>query len=481
MIAENFPQIEQLAPLQSLTVPGISSRIGILRAAYRRLIPPHYHDNPYIRETVVLNVILVAGGMLVTPGTPRSTFLEFYDDLRQTRPDLFRRILSPSGAAKAASTDQVTPIKEITQMCLSGCTLPGDEQLYGWFELENEANQRKLNLEVLFQGNGLFYNRGSVFFDGERLSAYPDAYLAEQLEEDPSPEARQRLAVDDHNLKRPLLFFVTGENGGMAPFYFRFRFDESYRQGMRRLLKIFLEQRARFALAASPPLVIPGPKNELIYLSLGEILSYFHASDIRHTLYCPYHGAVLLSAELAREHGLQPGRLAASLSGRVADRVRFSLAETLNFVSAAELRNILEEKGYSGRYTLEPSAAATTLAINPLEGVYSYLLPFLTRSGQFGLIQTSGTHGNITGNDGPTMRQLSAILRDLNRQPPFDRDPIIAAASGAQGNDVPNIVCRGIGGSPDLLHTLAPGTGLDENPAPRGTVTTPRVGIAFHM
>jgi hypothetical protein len=65
----------------------------------------------------------------------------------------------------------------------------------------------------------------------------------------------------------------------------------------------------------------------------------------------------------------------------------------------------------------------------------------------------------------------------LNAQPPFDRDPIIAAASGSQGNDVPNIVCRGITGKPDLLYELAPEAGLDENPIRRGVVTTPRVGI----
>ncbi len=252
---------------------------------------------------------------------------------------------------------------------------------------------------------------------------------------------------------------------------------------MQRLLEDFRKRGVRSALAASPPLVVPGEKSEPIYLSLEEILSDYHANDVRHSLYCPYEGAVLLSAELGRAHCLQPERLAASISEiaisqMAEERVRLRLAETLNFVSVPRLSAILEKKGYAGRYALAAENGRNFLSINPLEGVYSHLLPFLTQQGQFGLIQTSGTRGNITGNDGPTLRQLSAILRDLNAQPPFEDDQIIAAASGSQGNDVPNVVCRGRTGEPDLLYNLACGASLDDNPMPRGTVTTPRVGIA---
>jgi hypothetical protein len=248
---------------------------------------------------------------------------------------------------------------------------------------------------------------------------------------------------------------------------------------MQRLVDIFQQRRVRSAFAASPPLVIPGILNEPVYLAPEEILSRFHTNDVRHSLYCPYAGAVLLSAELGRAQCLEPDRLAASLSGLEEARLRLKLAETLNFVSIAGLRSILETNGYAQRYALEMAAGRNILHINPLEGVYSHLLPCVTRQGQFGLIQTSGTRGNITGNDGPTLRQLSAILRDLNDQPPFDRDRIVAAASGSQGNDVPNIVCRGQAGAPGLLHALAPETRLDEHPLPRGQVTTPRLGVAI--
>jgi hypothetical protein len=479
-VSADLGVVERISGLQRLATPAVSDRVTVLQAKYRRPIPPHYLNNAYIREELVMNLIFVPGGSLVVPATPRTSFLAFFEELSKTNPALFQKILSPTGTAKAASTDLVTPIKQITQMCLAGEALPGDHQFYGWQDMESESARMGLDLQLLFQGNGLYFNRGSVFYDGENLLAYPDSSLAEILEQDPSPENCEQLAVGEKSLKRPLLFFVTEEHGQMSPYLHQFYSHETYRHGMRRLLETFRKRQVRAALAASPPLVIPGEDRNPVYLSEEEVLSGFHANDIRHYLYCPYEGAVLLSAELGRAQALRPDALAGSVTDRPERRIRLRLAETLNFVAASELGEILDRKGYAGRYALTCQNGVDYLDLNPLEGVYSHLILFLTRDGQFGLIQTSGTHGNITGNDGPTLRQLSAVLRDLNAQAPFDRDPILAAVSGCQGNDVPNIVCRGqVTGAPNLLYWLAPETVLDNNPVLRGTVTTPRVGIAI--
>jgi hypothetical protein len=478
-ISADLGSVERISPLHLLATPAVSERLTVLQAKYRRPIPPHYQGNPYIREELVMNLIFVPGGSLVVPKAPRASFLTFFEELRKTNPALFEQILSPTGTAKAASTDLVTPIKQITQMDLAGESLPGDHQFYGWHELESESARMGLDLQLLFQGNGLYFNRGSVFYDGENLLAYPDTALAEILEQDPSLENRERLAVEEKSLKRPLLFFVAEDHGQMSPYLHQFYNHETYRHGMRRLLETFRKQQVRSALAASPPLVIPDADQNPVYLREAEVLSGFHANDIRHYLYCPYEGAVLLSAELGRAQSLRPAALADAMIDRRERRIRLRLVETLNFVTSSELGEILDRKGYAGRYALTCQNGVDYLDLNPLEGVYSHLVLFLTREGQFGLIQTSGTHGNITGNDGPTLRQLSAVLRDLNAQPPFDHDPILAAVSGCQGNDVPNIVCRGqVTGDPNLLYWLAPETVMDNNPVLRGTVTTPRVGIA---
>lgn len=478
-------QVERIAPLERQATPEISPAIQVYRGRYARVIPPHYQQNRYIHEWVDINLILVEGGCLVAPSGPRATFQDFYEALELSDPALFQQILSPSGSAKAAATDQATPIKRIAQMTLDGRSLPGDAELYGWYDLERETGQSGFALQLLFQGNGLYFNRGSVIFDGENLHAYPDAYHAEILETTPSLQNRERLAIRENSLIRPLLFFVTGHDGQMWAYFYNFHPEETYREGMRRLANTLRSRRARYALAASPPLVIPDSHYTPHYLARSELLYQFQANDVRHYLYCPYEGVVLLSSELGRAQSLQPGSLTLSISDSPANRVKVRLSETLNFVSIAELRRILDEKGYAGRYhfsqeeTLGAKGASDFLHINPLEGVYSHLLPILTQSGRFGLVQTSGTRGNVTGNDGPTLRQLSNILRDLNDQALFAGDPIIAAASGAQGNDVPNIVCRGQSGRAGLLHELSPATRLDDNPAARGAVTTPRVGIAL--
>ena len=480
----NSSQVERASPLERLATPEIAASVRVYRGQYARAIPPHYRDNRFTRPTIDINLILVEDGCLVAPSGPQATFQDFYQALKGSDPALFQQILSPSGAAKAAATDQETPIKRIAQMSLDGRSLPGDRELYGWHELEQEAGHKGLRLQILFQGNGLYFNRGSVIFDGESLHAYPDAYHAEILESNPSLQNRERLAIRENSLMRPLLFFVTGHDGKMWATFFNFLPAETYRQGMQRLAETLRKRGARYALAASPPLVIPDIHYDPHFLGRSELLYQFQANDVRHYLYCPYEGVVLLSSELGRAQSLQPGSLTLSISDRAVNRVRVRLSETLNFVSVTELGRILDAKSYAGRYhfsqeeDLLQKGKADYLHINPLEGVYSHLLPFLTQGGRFGLVQTSGTRGNVTGNDGPTLRQLSNILRDLNQQALFARDPIIAAASGGQGNDVPNIVCRGQSGRTGLLHELAPDARLDDHPSLRGTVTTPRVGIA---
>jgi len=473
------PQIERLSSLHLIPTPLLGAAVQVWRAVYRRLVPTQYLENPYTRPTVDINVLLVPGGRLVIPSTPQSNLQTFFEWLKKSRKNLFYRLLSPGGTAKAASTEHITPIKEITHLPLAQSILPGEEQLYGWHTLAQECATQGLRLQILFQGNGLYFNRGSAFFDGEYLLAYPDRFLAELSEADTSAELRELLAIEKDHLKRPMLFFIVQRDGRMAACLHHFESCESFSHGLDRLQATFRESGIKAALAASPALIIPGPGNEPIYLTLPAILSHYHANDVRHSLYCPYEGAVLLSAELGRAQCLQPVHLARSLSGRPADRIPLRLTETLRFVSASQLGDILDRKAYAGRYASSSEGNLTYLHLNPLEGVYSHLLPFLTRDGQFGLIQTSGTRGTITGNDGPTIRQLVAILRDLNTQPPFARDPIVAAASGAQGNDVPNIVCASNSGNPGMLHRLAPQTALDEDPQPRGQVTTPRVGIAI--
>jgi hypothetical protein len=370
-------------------------------------------------------------------------------------------------------------------MTLADFSLPGDCQLYGWNTLETETVHKGWNLQVLFQGNGLFFNRGSVLFDGENLLDYPNLYLAGLLEETLPRRIRDWLAISARGLKRPLLFFVTHENRTMSPYLHSFDENETYAQGMSRLTDYFRCQHVQSALAASPPLILPDIHHAPVYLSLTDALGRFHANDVRHTLYCPYENAVLLSAEFGRAQCLDPERLADSLRGVPTSGMKLQLRETLILFRPEELCAVLDRKGYAGRYTLseeltvEHKTNAPGMSIAPLEGIYSHLLPILTRDGRFGLIQTSGTHGNVTGNDGPTFRQLSSILRDLNTQPPFDRDPIIAASSGSQGNDVPNVVCRGSSGKPGLLADLCPQSALDDAPVPRGVVTTPRVGLAI--
>lgn len=480
----NIARVGKPLTLWPLDIPEVSPAVSMHRASYLRRIPAHYAGNPHIREIIDLNVLLVDGGSLVVPASPQASFRAFFEGLKNLRPELFRQILSPSGAAKAASTDHLTPIKEIMQMQIAGQALPGDAALYGWQALAAEASQKALALQLFFQGNGLYFNRGSAFYNGEELLAFPDMFLDEILAEHPSAEMLQHLAVNENSLKRPLLFFVTQNSGKMRPYLHTFHPEETYRQGMKRLERIFQKAGVRAALAASPPLVIPDQNNNPRYLSLPEILGQFHTNDVRHSLYCPYQGAVLLSAELGRVQCLEPVMLARAFEAGPRGRVRMRLAETLRFISPPELLRALENKGYSRRYaylaeeSLYSEETKHMLTIRPLEGVYSHLVPFLTRRGRFGILQTSGTRGNITGNDGPTYRQLSAILRDLNSQPLFETDPIIVAASGSQGNDVPNVVCANAVGQPGLLHALAPQTLLDDTLTARGTVTTPRVGIA---
>ena len=480
----NAAQVERIGALERLATPELSTSIQVYRGQYARVIPSHYRQNRYIHEMVDTNLILVEDGCLVAPSGPRATFQDFYEALKQSDPALFQQILSPAGSAKGAATDQATPIKKITQMRLDNRSLPGDAELYGWRDLEREAGQKAFSLQLLFQGNGLYFNRGSVIFDGESLHAYPDAYHAEILEKNPSPQTRERLAIRENSLIRPLLFFVTGPDGKMFAYFYNFRPEETYRQGMQRLADTLRERGAQYGLAASPPLVIPDFHYKAHFLARSELLYQFQANDVRHYLYCPYEGVVLLSCELGRAQTLHAGNLTLSISDDPNNRLKLRLVETLNFVSPTELGRILDEKGYAGRYHFSQEKDRGTkelayyLHINLLEGVYSHLMPFLTQGGRFGLIQTSGTRGNVTGNDGPTLRQLSNILRDLTSQALFAGDPIIAAASGGQGNDVPNIVCQGQSGGVGMLYDLAPETRLEDSPAARGIVTTPRVGIA---
>lgn len=473
--------VERIFKLSPLDTPGLSPDVQVLRAAYRRKIPPHYQGNPLTSEYIRLNVLLVPGGRLLVPEQSPADLSGFYRQLRVSIPDLYRRVISPVGTARLAAMDDFTPIKQITTLELDGQRLPGEAELYGWHDLESQAARQAELLQLTFQSNGLYFNRGSAFYSRDRLLLEPDNSLSDAFCTAVNLENAREMGIRARSMMRPLCFFLQGRQSNVYPFVFRFRAQESYMLNMRRLAGALNASRAALGFSASPPLVLPGKRETPHFLSLQEVLAGYHANDIRHSLYCPYDGVVLLYPELSRAQSLHPHRLARSLSGRRHDRVCLTLVESLLYFSVREIQRILEHKGYAGRFHLREQRRQVYLYLNPLEGVYSHLLPFVTRSGQFGLIQTSGTHRNITGNDGPTINQLREILRDLNVQDPFASDPFMLVVSGSQGNDVPNLVARDWQDLPGLLYQIAPTTSLDRQNVPRGPVTTPRIGLSLLM
>lgn len=473
--------IERLTGLTRLDTPALPEAVQVYRAAYRRRIPAHYQGNPLTSEFVRLNLILVADGRLVVPDNSQTNFYDFYRQLEENHPDLHRRIISPLGTAKLAAVNEPTPIKRLNDFRLNGWRLPGEPELFGWNALQRQANRAGQQLTLLFQGNGLYFNRGSAFLTHGRLLLEPDRSLRLGFCEDLTLQTAREMGIRGLSIKRPLIFFVQHPGGLVRPLLVRFAKNETYPQGLDRIEKLIGRLEDAVGFAASPPLVLPGSALQPRFLDLESVLTRFHANDVRHYLYCPYEGAVLLYPELSRSQSLHPRRLARSLSGRRRDRVCLPLKETLRYFQVAELKRILENRGYSGRYHFRERNRQVYLYLNPLEGVYSHLLPFATRQGLFGLIQTSGTHRNITGNDGPTFNQLSAILQDINQQPPFNRDPLWLVVTGSQGNDVPNLVAQDRDGQADLLFRLAPTTTLDRHMLPRGRVTTPRMGIALPL
>ncbi len=471
-------EVRRIHPLLPVDTSGIDAAIQILQATYQRKIPQHYLENPLTSEFVHLNAVLVEGGQLVIPTTLQTTFARFFAELSKTLPELHKRIISPVGTARLAAGNEFTPIKIIASLTLGGVTLPGDRELYGWDGLAREAAEKNLRLVLAFQGNGLYFNRGSAIFSPNQLVFEPDGSLAELFCSTLSVDQAHQMGIRRQSMKRPLPFFVQGDDARVHPSIFNFTQYESYADGLSRLADWLKSQPGSAGFAASPPLLLPhnGGSN---WLTLAEILSGFHANDVRHYLYCPYHGAVLLYPELSRAQSLHPARLTRSLSGQVSDRVCLPLRETLAVIPVAELVQVLNQKGYRGRFHLRESHGQVHLYINPLPGVYSHLLPFVTSSGGFGLLQTSGTHRNITGNDGATIHQLLAILKDIAQQEPFLSDPFQLIVTGAQGNDVSNLILLGKDGVPGLVGDLAPIASLDNDFKARGTVTTPRLGIAL--
>lgn len=474
-----FPDdvVECLLPLELLPKRRLSPQIEVRRAIYARRIPPHYRYNPLTCETIQVHVLSVQDGRLFVPATTENNFEGFYTEVAQGDPELYLRLISPLGTAKSEASAGETPIKRLVAYQSARFQLPGDRERYGWFRLAREAEADHCTLQLLFQGNGLYFNRGSAFYDGARLLVYPDSSLAALYDQHEGQEYRTQMGLQGGSLKRPLVFLASRPDGRSFALQHRFPEAESYQVGLRRLQQQLEALEVSAAISASPPLVLPDESGKPRYLTLDQALVGHHANDVRHYFYCPYAGAVLLYAELSRAQSLQPRELVHSLSGQPQDRLHLKLHETLELISLQELKAVLDAKGYRQRYRLWQAGGETHLEINLLEGVYSHLLPFVTRAGRFGLIQTSGTHRNITGNDGPTFRQLSAILRDLNRRPPFSEDPMVAAFSGSQGNDVPNVLCRDRHGEPGLLHELLPAATLAHQVSARGMVTTPRAGI----
>ena len=471
--------VKPIFKLSPLDTPGLHAGLRVLRAVYRRKIPPHYQGNSLTSEYIRLNVLLAPGGRLLVPEEGAADLSDFYRQLRTDTPELYRQIISPVGTARLVDIESQTPIKQITAMELNGQYLPGERELYGWQALDAQAVAQAQILLLAFQCNGLYFNRGSAFFSRGRLLREPDRSRSEYYCAHIDLKSAREMGIRSRSMQRPICFFLQSAQSAVTPLIFRFRREASYPQNMQRLGEQLSAIPDAAGFAASPPLVLPGANGQPHFLSVQEILTGYHANDIRHSLYCPYEGVVLLYPELSRAQSLHPYRLARSLSGRRRDRVCLPLIESLMYFSVAEIRRVLDNKGYSGRYHLREHRRQVYLYLNPLEGVYSHLLPFVTRAGVFGLIQTSGTHHHITGNDGPTINQLREILRDLNTQEPFVTDPLWLAVSGSQGNDVPNLVARDWQNLPGLFYQIAPTTSLDRRDLPRGPVTTPRIGLGM--
>ena len=478
---EQYPlksiEVRRLHDIEQIPTPELDPNIIVYQGSWERDLPGHYADNSLTQKKVVINVIL-PNGVAQVPTSQSSNFEKIYLEVAADEPQLYEAALRPGGAIKAAGSESISPIKAL----IRNYPFPGDESHQGWDLLAQEAEERGNTLLLSFQGNGLYFNRGSMFFDGQRIIAHPDMELAEKFASSPSAEEVEQLSIYEANLKSPLSLLATLPDGTMRPHYFEFQDEEPYEKGIRRLEEDLKRSDVQSAFSASPPLVIPDDDSAPQYVSLEKALTTYHASDMRHLLYLPFQGGeAVLFPELARFKSRDGAALAHSLSGKAEDRISFPVKETLVTAQSLDtLAIILDQRGYAGRYEIDEGAG--TISINPLPGVYSHNVPGVTRSGKFVLLQTSGTHGNITGNDGPTFDQLGEIIQDINSQPPFSEDPIISAFSGSQGNDVPNITALSSSGEPGLLADLAPQTKLPspKPTQPRGKVTTPRIGVVAH-
>jgi hypothetical protein len=305
-----------------------------------------------------------------------------------------------------------------------------------------------------------------LIFDSKKVIAEPDMTLSRRVGD---LEAQQYYGVTPESLKRPLVLIAQTPEGA-KPVVFKFHDEETYEQRIKRLQVQLAWQGVSSAIAASPPLVLPGENGEINYLSLEEAIGNFAAKDMRHYIYLPYFNErSLLYPELARMQGLDPTGIVPSIDGGIAKRILLPLRESLEGSSVEILQEVLDATPYQGRYKIN----GNKIEINLLEGVYSHLVLGVTQHGKIVVIQTSGTHGNITGNDGPSYRHLVAMIKDANQQPPFLEDPINCAFSGSQGNDVSKVICASAikGGAPVIADYY--GQGFSK----RDSVTTPRVAI----
>ncbi len=450
--------------LVELSTPELPPALSVSRFTFPRKLPVHYQDDVLIGKNTnaaFINILQVKDSILVIPADDQSNFKGFMDRLRREKPDLAKQMVSPGGTAKSVANSTDSPIKVLTKTEFDGVHLPGDEELYGWNTLRDSIRDESSDLVLQFQGNNLYFNYGSVFFDGETVYA---------------PQEEWRDSGFDH--EQPMIMQTT--DGKFKPFIFKYAPDESFSQNSERLKNELIASGAKAAFGASPPFVIPDAHGEPIYLDIAKGLKY-PANDVRHYIFCPYLDGPFMFPELSRLQGTDPDLLTKSLSGNVEDRVMIRLDESLQLLgnNMRNIRNFLDRVGYKNRYEIYKTKTGISLLINLLEGVYSHIIPAIRRNGEFEILQTSGTIGNISGRDGLTYNQSAAMIRELNDTDRYKDNPIIMAFSGSQGNDVPNIVVKGADEQIGLLEEIAPKTSLsDVKSKPRGRVTTPRMGLA---
>lgn len=416
-------------------------------------------------EQVKIRVISFTGGaVLVTSVNPNI-------DLAQA--SLGRSIadkrLQPMGtAANSADNQHQSVIK-----CLNGSKgedgkplLPGPHDNWG---AERLVLPLDYEIIALMQLDGLRYNIGSARINWVNeevvITDSPTAELVELLNNPDYADRLEEFGLDPVEtlkyLQKDRHFICSTHAGENIILKLEYREGESYANQIERLKEMVKDKDVISGFSSHPELIIPND-NTPRHLTCDEICELGLGNDPRHVVYCPYKGFPILGAELAR--AITQGR-----SKEIGDslyrgtRISLKLSETLAQLGQDinELKNILNEQGYAGRFEIDENSKTITIQLR--EQVYNHLLPCFTEKGELIVIQTSGIHGNITGQDGLTLTELVEMMKQINNKR-AEGDKIIFCAFGSQGRDVNDIALNYNG----LYKLLMEG---------KGSSTTERVGI----